>query len=275
MHSTCWPNRMQLTAWHPNDRALASLAVDAFLLARHCSPGHTPASGRAWEGVVSELLWRPSFTRRQHAGVLGLFGQGSRSGARHEIDGVGQGPDVAAWIESKARMTLDKSDVAVFHLKCFDLYREAASEYPEQTAIARWWPLLVSSEPTGEAVRRMCADLGVVVCDPQRLPLPALLFAASRPNADDYLPEIHLAELVRLAEAACAPMQRRWRVDMDRREVCLHLDTIGSTEIADLLFLQDELTEEILDVFEVHAPGVLDQRASALVERFEAARMAS
>ena len=51
-----------------------------------------------------------------------------------------KGPDIGAWIESKARATLDKSDVAVFHLKCFDLYREAASEYPEQTAKARWWP---------------------------------------------------------------------------------------------------------------------------------------
>ena len=70
-------------------------------------------------------------------------------------------------------------------------------------------------------------------------------------------------------------MQRRWRVDMGRREVCLSLDTIGSTEIEDLLFLQDELTEDFLDVFEVHAPGVLDQRASDLAERFEAARLAS
>ena len=114
---------MRLTTWHANDRVLASLAVDAFLLARYCSPGHSPASGRAWQRAVSQLLWRPGFTRRQHAGVLGLFGRGSRSGARHEIDGVGQGPEIGAWIESKASITLDKSDVAVFHVKCFDLRR--------------------------------------------------------------------------------------------------------------------------------------------------------
>ena len=266
---------MPPTAWHTNDQTIAALAVDAFLLARYCRPGHSPASGRAWERTVSQLLWRPGFSRRQHAGVLGLFGQGSKSGARHEIDGVGQGTEIGAWLESKARITLDKSDVAVFHLKCFDLYREAASEYPQQTAKARWWPFFVSSEPTGEAVRRVCLDLGVVLCDPQHLPLPALLFAASRPNADDYLSEIHLGELVRLAETACAPMQQRWRLDIDARAVSLRLDDMDSTEITDLLFLQDELTEDLLDVFEVHAPGVLDQRASALVERFEAARLAS
>ena len=139
---------MSLTSLHTDDRALAALTVDAFLLARHCSPGHSQASGRAWERAVSQLLWRPVFTRRQHAGVLGLFGQGSQSGVRHEIDGAGQGPEIAAWIESKARTKLNKSDVAVFHLKCFDLYRKSASQYPEQTAKARWWPLLVSSEPT-------------------------------------------------------------------------------------------------------------------------------
>ena len=172
-------------------------------------------------------------------------------------------------------MALDKSDVAVFHLKCFDLYRQTASEYPEETATARWWPLLVSSEPTNRTVRQVCCDLGVVACDPQRLPLPALLFAASQPNADDYLSEVHLRELVRLAEAACAPMQRRWRLNIDKREVGLSLDNISSTEIEDLLFLQDELTEDFLDVFEVNAPGVLEKRASDLAERFEAARLAS
>lgn len=260
---------------HANDQTLAALVMDAFLLARHCRPGHSSAGGRAWERTVSQLLWRPSLSKRQHAGVLGLFGKGSKSGAHHEIDGAGQGAEIGIWIESKARTTLNKSDVSVFNLKCFDFYRAAASEYPEETAKARWWSLLVSSEPTGESVRRICYDLGVVLCDPQRLPLPALLFAASRPNADDFLPESHLSELVRLAEAACAPMQKRWRVDMDGKEVALRLDNMDSTEIADLLFLQDELTEDFLDAFEVHAPGVLEKRGSDLVQRFEAARLAS
>ena len=266
---------MSFLAWHVDDRAIASFTLDAFLLARRCAPENTQAGGRIWERSVSQLLVRPGFSRRQHAGVLGLFGRGSRSGARHEIDGVGQGPEIGAWIESKARTTINKSDVAVFHIKCFDLYREVASEFPEQTSEARWWPLLVSSEPTDETIRKMCCDLGVVACDPQRLPLPALLFAASRPNADDYLSEVHLGELVHLAEAACAPMQQRWRLDIDSREVCMSLDNLVSSDIEDLLFLQDELTEDFLDAFEVHAPGALDQRALNLAERFEAVRIAA
>ena len=249
--------------------------MDAFLLARHCSPGHSETSGRAWERVVSQLLWRPGFIRRQHAGVLGLFGRDSHSGTPHEIDGAGQGYGGTVLIESKARATLDKSDVAVFHLKCFDFYRAAASEYPEEVANARWWPVLVSSEPITDTVRRVCCDLGVVVCDPQRVPLPQLLFAASRPNADDHLPEAHLSELVRLAETACVPMQQRWHLDIDHKEIRLRLDALNSTDITDMLFLQDELSEEFLNALEADTSGKLqiDKRASALVERFEAARL--
>ena len=194
---------------------------------------------------------------------------------RHEIDGAGQGPGTVVLIESKARTNLNKSDVAVFQAKCLDFYQQALLEYPEETAIANWWPLLVSSEQTDKAVRQMGYDLGVVICDPERLPLPALLYAASRPNADDYLDEVRLRELVRLAETVCVPMQERWRFDASRREIRLNLDRIKPEEIEDLLFLQDDLTEGLLYAFELNAPGALNARAAPLIERFEAARLAS
>ena len=135
--------------------------------------------------------------------------------------------------------------------------------------------MLVSSDPASGTVRRVCCDLGVVLCDPERLPLPALLFAAAQPNADEYLSETHLSEVVRLAESVCVPMQQRWRLDMDSREVCLSLDNIDATEISDLLCLQDELTKDFLHAFDNHAPGGLAQRARPLLERYEAARLAS
>lgn len=249
--------------------------MDAFLLARHCNPGSSPAGGRAWQMAVSQLLSRPGIHRQQPAGILGLFGRNSRSGVNHEIDGAGRGLGIVTLIESKARITLDKPDIAVFHTKCFDFYQQAALEYPEETAGENWWPLLVSSHPTGKTVRQMCCDLGVVLCDPERLPLPTLLYAASRPNADDYLDEVRLREFVRLAEPVCVPMQEQWRFDADRREFRLSLDRISADEIEDLLFLQDELSESILDALELNEPGLLEVRAAPLVERFEAARLAS
>ena len=72
-----------------------------------------------------------------------------------------------------------------------------------------------------------------------------------------------------------SPVSEFSHIAKDTREVSLSLDNIASTEIEDLLFLQDELTEDFLDVFEMNALGVLEKRASDLVERFEAARLAS
>ena len=48
-------------------------------------------------------------------------------------------------------------------------------------------------------MRRSCVTLGIVLCEPEALPLPLLLRIAGKPNADEYLPETQLAELVRLA----------------------------------------------------------------------------
>ncbi len=253
---------------------LASLAVDAFLLARFAGPGDGRPSGRAWERAASQLLWRPGFVRRQHAGIIGLFGRGSRSGARHELDGAAQGNGLGVLIESKARAALDKSELAVFQLKCFDFYRALAAEHPDVIADERWWPLLISSDPTSDAIRRLSCSLGIVLCDPARMPLPALLYTAGRPQADQYLPDDQLGELVRLAERACLALQQQWRIDASSRAMVIGLDVLTSDEIGDLLFLQDELTENLLDVFDLHAPGHLAQRGAALAERLEAARLA-
>jgi hypothetical protein len=207
--------------------------------------------------------------------MLGLFGRGSASGAQHELDGVGQGHAIAAWIEAKACTTLEKAHAAVFHVKCFDLYRAAAAEFPEATAAANWWPMLVSSEPASDAARRVCCDLGIVLCDPVRIPLPALLHAAAKPNADDYLPEAPLGELVALAEPLCRPMQRRWRIDASTRTLTLDLKHASPESIGDVLYLQDELTEDLLDALDCHAPGHLERRARALGDRLPATRHAS
>ncbi|MEK6273165.1 MAG: hypothetical protein AABM42_11040 [Actinomycetota bacterium] len=222
---------------------------------------------------MSELLWRPGLHRRQHAGVLGLFGRASASGAPHELDGVGMGHELGVWLESKARAALEKSDVATFQLKCFDLYRAAAAEFPRNAAESEWWPVLVSSEDCAESVRRVCCATGIVLCEPSRFPLPALLHTAAKPQADEFLAEGALGELVRLGEPACQPMQDRWRIDADRRTITSRLDTMSPRETGELLFLQDELSGDLLDAFDIDQPGHLERRGGRLAEQLERAAL--
>src|SRR6266545_3705279 len=234
----------------PLPRPLASLTQEAFLLARYAGPQDGRPGGRAWERATSELLIRPGLGRRQHAGTLGLFGRGSASGVQHELDGAGQGADIAVWLECKARQALDKSDVAVFAFKCLDLYREAAREHPEATARASWWPILVSSEPTSESVRRSCLAIGVILCEPHCMPLPMLMHIAGQPTADMWIDESSLSEFVRLAEPLVAPLQARFPIDPQTEELRWSLREPSAREIGDLLFRQEQITGDVFDAFD-------------------------
>lgn len=240
---------------------------DAFLLARYGGPGEGRPEGRAWERAVSRGLWISGITRRQHAGTLGLFGNHGRSGAAHEIDGAGHGAQVGIWLEAKARAALDKADVAVFAFKALDLYRHSAAQDPDATGRATWWPILVSSEPCGEAVHRSCLSMGVVLCEPSVFPLPTLMRVAANPMADMYLGDQLPGEMVRLGELLCKPIQRRWRIDPQRRHIMLSLDEAGPRELGDALFVQRELTGALLDYYDQHAPDELERRGASLGQR--------
>ena len=254
---------------------VGAFCADAFLLARFGGPGDGRPDGHAWERAVSAGLWAAQTTRRQHAGTLGLFGTDGRSGVHHELDGAGHGPamdgtDIGIWLEAKARAALDKADVAVFAFKALDLYREYAAQRPEVTAAGAWWPVLVSSEPCSETVHRSCLTIGVTLCEPSMLPLPALLRVASRPMADMHLDERLLAEAVRLGELLCKPMQRRWTIDAHARTISMSLDEPGADALTDVMFVQAELTDQLLDYYDCVAPGELERRGAALGERLSA-----
>jgi hypothetical protein len=251
------------------DSAVHEFCREAFLLARYGAGEEVP-DGRAWERAVGRGLVLPELTRRQQAGTLGIFGRHGHSGAGHEIDGAGHGAEVGLWLEAKAREALDKSDVAVFAFKTFDLYRQSACDDPRGTARARWWPILVSSEPCCDAVKRSCLSMGVVLCEPCVVPLPTLLNVAAKPAADMHLDGGLMGELLRLGEKICTPMQDRWRANSQVRELTISLDAPGAREFGDLLFVQQELTDAVLDHYDQHHPGVLEQRGALLATRLEA-----
>lgn len=254
---------------------VASLTQEAFLLARYAGRQGRRPDGRAWERAASGLLVRPGLARRQHAGTLGLFGRGSASGTQHELDGAGQGDWAAVWLECKAREVLQKADVAVFAFKCLDLYRQAAREHPKATANASWWPILVSSEPTTESVRRSCIAMGVVLCEPEWMPLPMLMRIAGKPMADMWIDEASLSEFVRLAEPLVAPLQTRFRIDTEGNDLRWSLIEPTARDIGDLLFCQQELTGDVFDAFDHESPGYFERRCALLTDRLHAATLSA
>ena len=242
---------------------LAEFTLDVWLVARFAPQlSGTALAGRTWERTVASFLYRPGLTRRQGPGHDSLFGRVSASGVRHEIDGAADGWLGSLIVECKATEAgISKADAALFHFKVMDFYQGQIA-----TASAeRWWRILCGTTPTDVTARATAVSLGLLVCDPSRLPLPVLVRAAGRPAADMRLPEPLLQEVVRLGERALYPQQERWPYRAQSKEICFKLDHWKDSEIKDLLWLEDELSGCLLDVYEQFCPGALEQQAKKLI----------
>lgn len=249
----------------PMPRVLAELTFDAWSLAQaaKASTGNL-VDGRVWERVVGDLLRRPEFSYRQYSGTTTLFGHLSASGTGHEIDAAAAGRYGSVILECKSRKGgIAKADVALFHQKLLDFY----CARPRLFARERWWRLMISSSPVSDPVRAFCIQLGLILCEPVRLPLPMVLWIASRPIADMRLREMLLQEMVRMGEAALMPMQDRWIYDPIARDIRFTPRVLNDGEIRDLLWLQKELGLDILDLYKRHRPGVLERRVANMVDK--------
>jgi hypothetical protein len=180
----------------------------------------------------------------------------------HEIDGAASSLGGSLVLECKASEGgITKADAALFHFKIMDFYRENI----QMTSREKWWPLLCGSDVTSFSGRASAISLGLLICDPGRLPLPVLVRAAGLPMADIYLPQILLQEIVRLGERALLSLQARWRYRAQYREICFDAGDWKKNEIHDLLWLEDELSCSLLEWFDRHRPGVLEERAMKLL----------
>ncbi|MEY9536886.1 hypothetical protein [Sinorhizobium fredii] len=242
---------------------LADFTLDVWLLARFSDRlGPAPLDGRTWERAVAGLLHRPGFTRRQGPGTLTLFGSTARSGVAHEIDSAAGGRRGSFIIECKTTGSgISKGDAAIFHYKVMDFYERKI----EIAANEKWWRFLCGAVPTPAPARAAAIGLGLLVCDPARLPLPVLVRAAGRPAADMHLPETLLQEIVRLGERALCCHQDRWPYRPLLREIGFNPHRWRDSEIQDLLWLEDELSGSLLDLYEKHRPGVLERRAMNVI----------
>lgn len=242
---------------------LAEFTLDVWLAAKFGPQlGGAASEGRAWERMVASLLYRPGFTRRQGPRNHTLFGAVSASGVEHEIDGAADGWRGSVIVECKATEGgISKGDAALFHVKVTDFYQRKVATASRE----KWWRILCGTMPTISPARATAVSLGLLICDPGRLPLPVLIRAAGRPSADLHLPESLLQELVRLSERAMRPLQERWPYRATIGEISFRPDLWRESEIKDLMWLEDELSGCLLDLYERYRPGVLERRAINLI----------
>ena len=242
---------------------LAKFTFDCWLLARATS-GLPVLEGRVWERTVADLLPRSRLPNRQRSGLTTLFGTSAASGVAHEIDACASGGPTVILVECKSQLAgPSKADAAVFHEKTLDFYFARPRHFAQQ----RWWRVIVSSTPVPESVRAFCVALGLVVTEPDLLPLPCVIRMASRLGADIHLRETLLQDLLRISEYAHVSLQKRWRFDPCSAEIHFKPNPPFLKEIDDLLWLQEELSCDIMDLYAAHRPDALKRQAQELVRK--------
>ena len=242
---------------------LANFTFNCWLLAKLAKrPGISLPEGRNWESAIGDLLRNTGLLNPQRAGETTLFGTQAASGVAHELDGCVAGEGTVIIVECKSQKSgPTKADVALFHQKVMDFY----CAKPGQFSREHWWRILVSSSPVFDNVREFCASIGLVLTEPGVLPLPVVLWIASRPSADIRLRETLLQDAVRLGERALAALQEMWAYDSKTGKICFKPSTMHPQEINDLLWLQEELGSDILNLYEVHRPDWLERRSEQLL----------
>ena len=240
------------------ERTFASICLDLWLLSQQPADEPTP-SGHAYQRAVAQAISREGLRWVQQAGLHTLWACRSASGTRHELDASSRGRGCAFLVEAKA-CEVSKGDLAGFEQKVTDFYfarwRTVASH--------AWSPIIATTEPASEATRRLALHRALVVCDSERLPLPVLYHHATLPASSARLPQVLCAELRRLAPPALQTLQQRYVPDPEHG--CLRLEPCPytTTELDDLLFLQEELSHEVIDRYDRLRPGQLDLRAAWL-----------
>ena len=247
-------------------RTLASICLDCTLLAQRASDAPLP-DGYAFQRAVADVLRRPGLRTVQQAGLTTLWGLRSASGAPHELDAAGSADARGYLIEAKAGRTVSKADLAVFELKVTDFYFARA-----HVVVAHaWWPILVCAAPVPDSLRRLAAHRAVILCDPDRLALPVLYHHAIHPASARSLPQPLVSELRALAPPALASLQHRYHYDASIGGMVLRPSPYTHEQLDDLLYLQDELTDEVLARYDRLAPGRLERRAARHAAQFAAA----
>lgn len=251
-------------------RTLAKICLDATLLAQRAE-GESLPDGYAFQRTVAQVLRVPGMRRVQAAGLTTLWGFESASGARHELDAAARLAPDAYIIEAKAGGSVSKADLAVFEMKLTDVYFGRWRELLNQ----RWHPILVCAAEPGESLRLLAAHRSITLCDPERLALPVLYHHATHPTSAGALPEQLVSELKRLVPRALQSLQERYRGDPAEGVLRLRPDPYTADEVEDLLFIQDELTDEVLARYDRLAPGHLERRGAELARALLRARRAA
>jgi hypothetical protein len=134
-----------------------------------------PERGRAFESALYRFCENGRLHLSERAGSRTLCGATSASGLKHESDGVIAGPDLILHIETKhLGQEVMKGDLMVFNQKGLDFMLGGAPQLRRRPL----YRLFLSGGPLSREARRFALLWGIIVVEPEILPLPLLHWLA-------------------------------------------------------------------------------------------------
>jgi hypothetical protein len=154
-------------------RFLYDLALDCFAIVQCWEPFALsgPERGRFLEKLFCRYCDSKRLRLTEVPGSRTLCGQQSASGFAHESDAVIAMPDLIIHVEMKYLSSqLGKNEMLVFNQKGLD-FLAAANRTIRKRPLYR---LLFSGYPLSEEARRFALQWGIIVIEPERMPLLVL-----------------------------------------------------------------------------------------------------
>jgi hypothetical protein len=134
-----------------------------------------PQRGRLFENALYDFCARSHLSLNERAGSRSLCYANSASGLRHESDGVITGADIILHVEAK-HLTgeVSKNDLLIFNQKGLDFVLTGDARLRSRPL----YRLFLSGSPLAEEARRFALLWGIIVVEPNYLPLPTLHWLA-------------------------------------------------------------------------------------------------
>jgi hypothetical protein len=134
-----------------------------------------PQRGRSFEAALYAFCEREHFSLQERAGSRTLYGVRSASGLLHESDGVISAPDLILHIETKhLSAEVSKNDLIVFNQKGLDFVLTGDCRVRSRPL----YRLFLSGSALSREARRFALLWGIVIIEPDFLPLPLLHWLA-------------------------------------------------------------------------------------------------
>jgi hypothetical protein len=244
--------------------AVLELLVRAFAIVEVGGiTGLGPDRGRRFERLFYRLCDRLGVHLTERAGGRSVAGQRSASGLTHEVDGATRaGVANTYWELKHLSVPVEKNELLIFNAKALDFLYDASRLF-RRTPLLRF---LMSGQNLRDECRLYAIQWGIIIIEPNRLPLPLIYEALMR----GCVPDLSAADqraVSALAPWACRSLQQVTADFVERSKA----DTCTPESIRrrsrEVSAMQEQIGSDILDMLEAQYPEWLNDLAQTEWDR--------